>query len=69
MEKAQGYHHLQVKWTDSELYLGHVIQGAIGQGVQAEAVIFSEGKCLDIGTSEDLMTAVTKADYYVRNVS
>jgi glucose-1-phosphate thymidylyltransferase len=54
---------------DSELYLGHVIQAAIDEGLQVEAVIFSEGRCLDIGTPEDLIMAVTKADYYVGYVT
>jgi glucose-1-phosphate thymidylyltransferase len=67
-ESAQAHQLLQEIGPDSELYLGHVIEAAIDEDLNVEAVIFSEGKCLDLGTSEDLLMALRKADYQVGNV-
>jgi glucose-1-phosphate thymidylyltransferase len=41
-----------------ELYVGHVIQAAIDDGLQVRAVRFDEGLYLDIGTPDDLVKAV-----------
>lgn len=41
-----------------ELSIGHVIQAAIRDGLQVEAVAFPEHTYLDIGTPEDLFRAV-----------
>ena len=40
-----------------EVYIGDVIRAAIADGLEVESVIFEEGKCLDIGTPEDLRLA------------
>ena len=41
-----------------ELPIGDVIQAAIKRGMRVEAEVFPQGKCLDIGTPEDLGRAV-----------
>ncbi len=41
-----------------ELPIGNVIQAAIQQGMHVEAEIFADGSYLDIGTPNDLITAV-----------
>ena len=41
-----------------ELYLGNVIQAAIQEGERVENVLFHDGSYIDIGTPEDLTTAV-----------
>ncbi len=38
-----------------ELFVGDVIQAAIGDKMLIDSVLFKEGKCLDIGTPEDLV--------------
>ncbi len=40
-----------------ELYVGDVIQAALDQGLEAEAVVFPDGDSLDIGTPEGLALA------------
>jgi glucose-1-phosphate thymidylyltransferase len=67
-ESVSAHQTLQEIGEDSELYVGHVIQEAIDEGLQVEAVIFSEGRCLDLGTPEDLLKAVRKANYQAGNV-
>ncbi|NJL78064.1 MAG: dTDP-glucose pyrophosphorylase [Richelia sp. RM2_1_2] len=41
-----------------EIPIGNVIQAAINQGFQVEAEAFTNGSYLDIGTPDDLITAV-----------
>jgi glucose-1-phosphate thymidylyltransferase len=41
-----------------ETHVADVIQAAIDGGLDVEAVIFETGSCLDIGTPEDLFTAL-----------
>ena len=41
-----------------ELFVGDVIQAAIQDGLQVDAVPFPDGVCLDIGTPEGLIQAV-----------
>jgi glucose-1-phosphate thymidylyltransferase len=41
-----------------ELPIGNVIQAAIQQGMHVEAEVFADGSYLDIGTPNDLITAV-----------
>ena len=41
-----------------ELFVGDVIQAAIRDGLQVDAVPFPDGVCLDIGTPEGLIQAV-----------
>lgn len=41
-----------------ELFMSEVIQHAIDNDLQVEAVIFPDDSCLDIGTPEDLVKAV-----------
>ena len=45
---------------DSELFIGHVIQAAIEQGLKVIAETVSESAYLDIGTPDDLLKAVTQ---------
>jgi dTDP-glucose pyrophosphorylase len=47
----------QSNLNHNELYLGHVIDSAIQNGIQTEAVIFLNCRYLDIGTPEDLKKA------------
>jgi glucose-1-phosphate thymidylyltransferase len=42
----------------SEIHIGEVIQSAISSGMTVDYVIFEQGRCLDIGTPEDLRHAV-----------
>lgn len=44
--------------AESELFIGEVIQAAVGNGMAVESVAFPHGRCVDIGTSEDLLRAV-----------
>lgn len=45
---------------DSELFIGHVIQAAIEQGLKVVAEPVSQSAYLDIGTPDDLLKAVTQ---------
>ncbi len=38
----------------NEIYFGHIITDAIKKGMKVRSVVFKNGNCLDIGTSEDL---------------
>lgn len=42
----------------TELHVGDVIHAAIKANMQVDSVLFRQGHCLDIGTPEDLLTAV-----------
>jgi glucose-1-phosphate thymidylyltransferase len=42
-----------------ELYIGDIIQAAIQHDMQIDSVLFSDSFCLDIGTPEDLIEAVS----------
>jgi glucose-1-phosphate thymidylyltransferase len=44
--------------THGEVHVADVIQAAIDQGLSVEALSFENGSCLDIGTPEDMFTAV-----------
>lgn len=44
----------------TEIPMGAVIQAAIVAGLQVQSVHFPEGSCLDIGTPDDLRTAIRK---------
>jgi glucose-1-phosphate thymidylyltransferase len=44
-----------------ELFVGHVIQAAIGSGFRVEGIHVSETPFLDIGTPENLARAITEA--------
>ena len=46
--------------ANREMFIGEVIHAAITDGLQVEAEIFSDGRCLDIGTPEDLVKAIQK---------
>lgn len=43
-----------------EIPMGAVIQAAIVAGLQVQSVYFPEGSCLDMGTPEDLKSAIAK---------
>jgi glucose-1-phosphate thymidylyltransferase len=43
-----------------ELFVGDVIQAAILDDMRVDSVLFKDGSCLDIGTPEDLLKAVTE---------
>ncbi len=43
---------------ENELHVGDVLQAAIDQGMKTSSVLFKQGSCLDIGTSEDLQQAI-----------
>jgi glucose-1-phosphate thymidylyltransferase len=42
----------------TELHVGNVIQAAIDDKMHVEGVFFPHGRCLDIGTPDDLIRAV-----------
>jgi glucose-1-phosphate thymidylyltransferase len=42
-----------------EMHLGRVLQAALAQGLTIESVAFPEGRCLDIGTPDDLARALS----------
>lgn len=46
------------KRPPGELHVGDVVRTAISQGVRAETVVFEDGRYVDIGTPEDLYSAV-----------
>lgn len=48
-----------------ELYVGHVIQAALDQGLQVESVLFPGGECLDIGTPDELVQAVYNSSHLI----
>jgi glucose-1-phosphate thymidylyltransferase len=39
---------------EAEMHIGHVMQAALRDGMQVEAVCFPEGRCADIGTPDEL---------------
>ena len=41
-----------------EIYLGDVIQAALGAGIKIDKVIFNQGFYIDIGTPEDMLSAI-----------
>ncbi|RJR20783.1 MAG: dTDP-glucose pyrophosphorylase [Nitrospiraceae bacterium] len=51
--------------TDSgeqeELHVGNVFQAAIKNRMRVDSVLFQDGSCLDIGTPEDLISAIHRA--------
>jgi len=42
----------------AEVQVSEVVQAAINDGLHVESVVFEHGRCLDIGTPEDLVRAV-----------
>jgi len=46
-----------------ELFVGHVIQAAIENDMKIDAVVFSDGDYLDIGTPEDLVKTVNSTTW------
>ncbi len=44
----------------NELFVGDVIQAAIQDSMHIETVLFPDGRCLDIGTPEDLFRALQR---------
>jgi glucose-1-phosphate thymidylyltransferase len=48
---------------EKELFLGDVFQAAIDDALQIESVIFQNSRFQDIGTSEDLIKAVSQPDF------
>jgi glucose-1-phosphate thymidylyltransferase len=45
--------------TNHEIYMGDVIKLAIKSNILVDSVVFENGKCLDIGTPDDLQKAGT----------
>lgn len=43
-----------------EPYLGHVVQAALEQGIEVDAVVFEEGSYVDIGTPRELASAMAE---------
>lgn len=58
---------IKTKGYAQELFLGDVFQKAIKDNFNVNSVVFSEGSCLDIGTSEDLLKALQKSFLEVVN--
>lgn len=48
--------HLKTTETPAgkEMYVGHVIQAAVDQGLKAGYLLFKDGACIDVGKPEDL---------------
>ncbi|UCC84714.1 MAG: dTDP-glucose pyrophosphorylase, partial [Gemmatimonadota bacterium] len=44
--------------VEPELFIGEVIQAAVTDGMAVQSAEFPHGRCVDIGTSEDLLRAV-----------
>ncbi|MEM7028150.1 MAG: sugar phosphate nucleotidyltransferase [Chloroflexota bacterium] len=42
-----------------EVYVGHVIQAAIDEGMHVDQVVFQQGKYIDIGTPDDMIRAIS----------
>ncbi len=62
-QKFSGFIHNWLKRnkkseTKDELQLSTIIIDAINQGLKIDSVIFETGKCIDIGTMEDLNKAI-----------
>jgi glucose-1-phosphate thymidylyltransferase len=45
----------------AEYYMGHVLQGALADGLRVASVCFEAGAYIDVGTPEDLYRAVREA--------
>ncbi|WP_439883366.1 nucleotidyltransferase family protein [Pontibacter sp. MBLB2868] len=56
----QEYQQMQESKTEREVSVGEVVQAAIQNGLVVQSVCFHSGNCLDVGTSEDLRTAIRK---------
>lgn len=46
-----------------ETYVGEIIQAAIEAGLRVESETFSSGRCVDLGTPEDLSRAIQDYNY------
>ena len=46
---------------EREYFVGDVVQAAIDGGMSVETVVFPDSKCVDIGTPEDLLSAVRES--------
>ena len=46
---------------EREYFVGDVVQAAIDRGMSVETVVFPDSKCVDIGTPEDLLSAVRES--------
>ncbi len=57
-------HSNQALSVSRELYVGDVIRAALNAGFQVETERFEDGRCIDIGTAEDLMKAVQEYSLY-----
>lgn len=57
-EKSKNSQFENTEEKHQELFVGHVIQAALGADIRIDTVIFPEGSCIDIGTPEDLVEAV-----------
>lgn len=44
-----------------EMYVGHVLQAAIRDGLHVDAVRFPDGRCTDLGTPNDLLASSRRA--------
>jgi len=58
IEKGENGHFENTEEKHQELYVGHVIQAALGADIRIDTVIFPDGKCFDIGTPKDLIETV-----------
>jgi glucose-1-phosphate thymidylyltransferase len=52
--------YVQRPVPDTELPIGNVIQASLAAGLRVEAEIFAEGSYLDVGTPDDLATAIRR---------
>lgn len=53
----------EIDRPEKEVFLGDVFQTAIDDAMQIESVTFQNGRFQDIGTSEDLIKAVSQTDF------
>lgn len=65
-QSKTGYSTLK---DDKESYVGEVIQAAIENGLKVESEIFPFGRCVDLGTPEDLSRAISDFSIFDRGQS
>ena len=53
-----------IRPPERQLFIGDVVQAGISKGVRVDAVAFTKGSFLDLGTPEDLMKAIRTCDQF-----
>jgi glucose-1-phosphate thymidylyltransferase len=62
-EKIENIELEDLKDIQRELFVGQVIQAAFTANMRIDTVIFSDGRCIDIGTFDDLVKALSESTF------